>query len=74
MDLRQLLNVQTAYEDDPRMKEAYRGDHLDRLASVKATYDPNNLVRVNQLLSGCPIDGGGCAPQRELNGRRRTAR
>ncbi|MEX2552150.1 MAG: FAD-binding oxidoreductase [Actinomycetota bacterium] len=41
------VNVQTADEDEDRMKEAYR-DNLDRLANVKAAYDPDNLFRVNR--------------------------
>lgn len=34
-------------EGEERVKAAYR-DNYDRLASVKAKYDPNNLFRVNQ--------------------------
>ena len=41
------VNFQTADEDEGRTKEAYR-DTLDRLASVKAAYDPDNLFRVNR--------------------------
>jgi FAD/FMN-containing dehydrogenase len=44
------VNAQTADEDESRMKEAYR-DNLDRLRSVKATYDPDNLFRVNRNIS-----------------------
>ena len=34
-------------EGEERVKAAYR-DNYERLASVKAKYDPNNLFRVNQ--------------------------
>ncbi len=44
------MNAQTADEDESRMKEAYR-DNLDRLRSVKAAYDPDNLFRVNRNIS-----------------------
>ena len=41
------INVQTADDDDTRLREAYR-DSLERLATVKAAYDPDNLFRVNR--------------------------
>ncbi|MCA1695116.1 MAG: BBE domain-containing protein [Actinobacteria bacterium] len=41
------VNWQTADEDDSRVQEAY-GDNLDRLANVKAAYDPDNLFRLNR--------------------------
>jgi hypothetical protein len=41
------VNLQTADENDRRVHEAY-GQNLDRLATVKATYDPHNLFRVNR--------------------------
>ena len=34
-------------EGDDRVRAAY-GDHYDRLAQIKRTYDPDNLFRVNQ--------------------------
>jgi FAD/FMN-containing dehydrogenase len=44
------INVQTADDDDTRLREAYR-DSLDRLAKIKATYDPHNLFRVNRNIA-----------------------
>lgn len=44
------VNVQTADDDDTRLREAYR-DSLDRLAKIKATYDPHNLFRVNRNIA-----------------------
>ncbi len=41
------VNFQTADEGEDRTREAYR-DSLDRLARVKAVYDPENLFRVNR--------------------------
>jgi FAD/FMN-containing dehydrogenase len=35
-------------EGDARIRAAYGDDHYERLASVKATYDPDNLFRLNQ--------------------------
>jgi hypothetical protein len=34
-------------EGQERVRASYR-DHYDRLAGIKATYDPGNLFRVNQ--------------------------
>ena len=41
------VNFQTEDEADERTLESYR-DNLARLESVKATYDPSNLFRVNR--------------------------
>ena len=41
------VNFQTADEADERTRESYRGNY-ERLATVKATYDPTNLFRVNR--------------------------
>jgi hypothetical protein len=35
-------------EGDTRIRDAYGGDHFRRLATVKATYDPDNLFHLNQ--------------------------
>ncbi len=34
-------------EGEDRVRDSYRGNY-DRLAAIKATYDPDNLFRVNQ--------------------------
>ena len=44
------VNVQTADDDDVRLREAYR-ESLDRLAKVKAAYDPDNLFRINRNIA-----------------------
>jgi FAD/FMN-containing dehydrogenase len=44
------INVQTADDDDTRLRGAYR-DSLDRLAKVKAAHDPDNLFRVNRNIA-----------------------
>ena len=41
------VNFQTDDETDERTHESYRGNY-ERLASVKAKYDPSNLFRVNR--------------------------
>ena len=35
-------------EGEARVRAAYPGDAWDRLAAIKATYDPDNLFRLNQ--------------------------
>ena len=37
-------------EGDDRVRASY-GDHYDRLRQIKATYDPDNLFRVNQNIT-----------------------
>ncbi len=37
-------------EGDDRIRATY-GSHFDRLAAIKATYDPDNLFRVNQNIA-----------------------
>jgi FAD/FMN-containing dehydrogenase len=44
------INAQTADEDDTRLSEAY-GAGLARLAQIKASYDPDNLFRVNRNIA-----------------------
>ena len=41
------VNFMMDDEGDERIRATYR-DHYDRLAAVKAVYDPDNLFRVNQ--------------------------
>ena len=41
------VNFQTDDETDERTVESYRNNY-ERLGSVKATYDPSNLFRVNR--------------------------
>ncbi|HUH06381.1 MAG TPA: FAD-binding oxidoreductase [Egibacteraceae bacterium] len=44
------VNFQTADDGDARTREAYRSN-FERLAAVKAIYDPGNLFRVNRNVS-----------------------
>ena len=44
------VNFQTADEDPQRIAQTYR-TNLDRLATIKAKYDPDNLFRVNRNIS-----------------------
>jgi FAD/FMN-containing dehydrogenase len=44
------INLQSADEDQRRVHQAY-GENLERLEKVKATYDPDNLFRVNRNIS-----------------------
>jgi FAD/FMN-containing dehydrogenase len=44
------VNFQTADEGSDRLAETYRAN-LDRLAGIKAKYDPDNLFRVNRNIS-----------------------
>jgi FAD/FMN-containing dehydrogenase len=41
------INFQTADEDDGRVRATY-GSNFDRLAEIKAKYDPDNLFRTNR--------------------------
>ena len=38
----------TADEGEARIHDAYPGTHWDRLAAIKAIYDPDNLFHLNQ--------------------------
>jgi FAD/FMN-containing dehydrogenase len=44
------VNFQTADETDDRTRDSYRAN-FDRLAAVKARYDPTNLFRVNRNIA-----------------------
>ena len=48
------INFQTADEGDERVSATY-GSNFDRLAEIKAKYDPDNLFRTNRNIS--PRDG-----------------
>ena len=41
------MNFQTEDEADERTVESYRGNY-ERLETIKATWDPSNLFRVNR--------------------------
>jgi FAD/FMN-containing dehydrogenase len=36
-----------AIDDDDRVRDAYRGGKCERLAAIKAKYDPDNVFRKN---------------------------
>jgi hypothetical protein len=43
-------------DDGPaRIRSAYPGSTWDRLATIKAAYDPANLFRLNQNISPAPV-------------------
>jgi FAD/FMN-containing dehydrogenase len=44
-------NFSGAGEDNERFVRAAFGDHYERLATVKRTYDPTNMFRLNQNIS-----------------------
>ncbi len=63
------MNVQTADDDDARLRDAYR-DSLDRLAKVKRAYDPDNLFRVNRNIAPAPAAVSPAAARSRVNGAR----
>jgi FAD/FMN-containing dehydrogenase len=44
------MMMDSSDEGQDRVRASY-GDHYERLAQIKATYDPNNLFRVNQNIT-----------------------
>ena len=40
-------------DDQNRIRANYRG-HYERLAAIKATYDPNNVFHLNQNIQPSP--------------------
>jgi FAD/FMN-containing dehydrogenase len=47
------VNAQAADDDDARLRAAYR-ESFERLAALKAVYDPDNLFRVNRNIPPAP--------------------
>lgn len=47
-------------EGEDRVKASY-GDNYERLAEIKAKYDPNNLFRVNQNIKPAPVNANALA-------------
>ena len=54
------VNVQGADEGDARLRAAYRGGALERLARVKAAHDPGNVFRVNRNIA--PVAAAAAPP------------
>jgi FAD/FMN-containing dehydrogenase len=42
-------------EEEARVRQAYPGTTWDRLAQIKASYDPTNLFRLNQNIKPRPV-------------------
>jgi FAD/FMN-containing dehydrogenase len=43
-------------EGEARVRAAYPGSTWDRLAAIKAKYDPDNVLRLNQNIPPVPVD------------------
>jgi FAD/FMN-containing dehydrogenase len=49
------LNFPGFGEEKERLLRAAYGDNYDRLAQIKARYDPANLFRMNQNIAPTPV-------------------
>ena len=56
-------------EGEDRIRAAYPGSTWDRLAEIKARYDPTNLFRLNQNIAPA---GGRAEPADDPGARQRT--
>ena len=53
-----LAGVDVGDEGEERIHDAYPGATWDRLAAIKARYDPTNLFRLNQNIPPAIPDAG----------------
>ena len=58
LDRRQYINLQTADDDDQRIRAAY-GGNFDRLVKIKEEYDPGNVFRSNRNVRTRAPSGSG---------------
>ena len=56
------VNFMMDDEQEGRLEATY-GDNYKRLAAIKATYDPNNLFRVNQNITPVPAAASSRSPR-----------